>query len=90
MKSWLARWWYGKPGPERPDPVDASYDRAMRLTDEVRSQIRERAQSTHPFRRVMVDLLLGPQAVVDTALIADAFEISQEARIFHGPPNGHG
>ncbi len=74
--------------PEPRDPVDDSFDRAMHLTQEVRDLIKERAKSAHPFRQVLGDLLLRPQANVDVALLADAYEMSQEARIFHGP-NGH-
>lgn len=70
------------------DPIDARVDQAIALTKEVSDKIRERANSIHPFRGVLTDLLIGPQAVVDVTLIADAYEMSQEARIFHGP-NGH-
>lgn len=66
---------------------DARYGHAMQLTDEVSDRIRERAGSKSPFRTVLAEMLLG-RSPDDPALIADAFQVTQEARIFHGPPNG--
>lgn len=72
------------------DPVDEVVSRTVRLADEVTKEIRERAKSPHPFRLVMIEMIFGPNAVVDPALVGDAYEIAQESRIFLGPPNGHG
>ncbi len=67
----LRRWLFGGPPDE--------FHRAMALADEVTQLIRERRRD--PFRSVLADLLLHQH---DPALIADAFEMSQEARIYKG------
>lgn len=79
-------WRAPAPAEEPANPVDASYAEAMQVAGEVKNQIRERAQSANPFRKVLAEMLLGHPD--DPALIADAFEVTQEARIFHGPANG--
>lgn len=74
---------------ETQDSTDIAYYRAMRLADEVTNKIRERAGSQSPFREALAEMLLG-RTPDDPALIADAFEVVQESRIFKGPPNGAG
>lgn len=73
----------------KPDPVDAKLDTAIRIADEVTAQIRERAKAPSPFRAALADMLLGVQPA-DPVLIADAYEMAQEALIYRGPPNGKG
>lgn len=85
----IMQWWRGPPRPAQPDPADIKFAQAMRLTDEVRSKIRGLLKVPHPFRMTLAELLLQPQKV-DVALVADAYEMLQEARIFYGPPNGRG
>ncbi len=84
---WLP-WRRQEPAQPAPEPFDARVNYALSLTNEVSEKIRERSKSIHPFREVLMELLIRPQAVVDVALVADAFEVMQESRIFHGP-NGH-
>lgn len=67
---------------------DSTFDQAMRLSDEVLAEIRERTHSSHPFRAVLVDLIFGPHSR-DPFVIGDAFELMQESRIYRGAPNGH-
>lgn len=57
------------------------YQRAIDLTDEVIEAFRDRAKSPDPFRAVLADLFLQHH---DIALVADAFEASQESRIYKG------
>lgn len=64
-------------------PHDEKYRHAIALTDELTEAMRERAASPDPFRALMADLFLQHH---DIALIADAFQISQESRIYKGPP----
>lgn len=87
----LKDWWHRRAQPEekKADPVDSHFEKAMRVTEEVMIDIRERARSAHPFRLVLTELLIGPNASVDVALIADAYEMSEESRIYQGL-NGHG
>lgn len=85
--NWIMQLWRRRQCPTEPDPVDAKFAQAMRLTDEVRSKIRGLLKAPHPFRTTLAELLLQPQKV-DVALIADTYEMLQEARIFYGPPNG--
>ncbi len=72
-----------------PDKSDLKYEAAMKLVDEVTDLVRKNAASANPFRPVLVEMLVGSEPP-DPALIADAFEIIQEAQIFKGPPNGRG
>lgn len=72
----------------KPDAGDVKYETAIRLADEVTAKMRERANSTNPFQKALIDMIMG--APVDTALMADAFEAAQEARIYRGPLNGKG
>ena len=57
------------------------YDRAISLADEVTGLMRSRAVQRDPFKAVLADLFFTTH---DPALIADAFEISQESRIYRG------
>lgn len=61
---------------------DDKYEQAISLTDEVTEKMRERARSPDPFRALMADLFLQHH---DIALVADAFEASQESKIYRGP-----
>jgi len=72
--SWR-RWLFGEP-----EDRDA-FRRAIALADEVTQLMRERASRRDPLKVVLVDLLFHNH---DPALIADAFEMSQEARIYKG------
>lgn len=63
-------------------PRESNYQRALDLTDEVITAFRERAASPDPLRAVMADLFLQHH---DVALVAEAFEVSQEAKIYKGP-----
>lgn len=58
------------------------YSRAISMADEVTELMRERSKSADPFKAVLADLFFQAH---DTALIADAFEASQESRIYKGP-----
>ncbi len=60
---------------------DAKYERAMQLSDEVVAKMRERTASPDPFRSMMADIFFQHH---DIALIADAFEAQQEAKIYKG------
>jgi hypothetical protein len=62
-------------------PHDDKYERAIALTDEVTEKMRERAASPDPFRSLMADLFMQHH---DIALVADAFEVAQESRIYQG------
>ena len=55
------------------------YDQAMNMADEVTRLLREKDRD--PFKAVLADLLFHNH---DPALVADAYEISQEARIYKG------
>lgn len=55
------------------------YDQAMSMADEVTRLLREKDRD--PFKAVLTDLLFHTH---DPALVADAYEISQEARIYKG------
>lgn len=79
--SGLARWL----APPAPSVDDSKYQRAMELTSGVIEKMRERSVSPDPFRSLMADLWSQKH---DIALVADAFEAAQEARIFQGPPDG--
>lgn len=58
-----------------------SFRRAMALADEVTQLMRDRAVRRDPLKAVLTDLLFHNH---DPALVADAFEMSQEARIYKG------
>lgn len=63
--------------------TDEKYERAMRLSQEVRDTLRETAED--PFTVIALDLARGVfQNGADPALVADAYEVLQEAKIFHG------
>lgn len=55
------------------------FDRAMILADEVTRLMRERDVQRDPFKPILADLLFQTH---DPALVADAYEISQESRIY--------
>lgn len=57
------------------------HDQVLDLADEVTGLIRQRAQD--PLRKTLIELLLSHHH--DPVLIADAFEASQESRIYKGP-----
>lgn len=59
-----------------------NYGRAIDLADELISIMRDRANRRDPLKAVLADLLFQQH---DPALIADAYEMSQEARIYKGP-----
>lgn len=60
----------------------AKADQAINLADELTEKMRQRANQRDPFKAVLADLFFQAH---DPALIADAYEISQEARIYKGP-----
>lgn len=57
------------------------FKRAIALADEVTKLMRDRAVRRDPLKAVLTDLLFHNH---DPALVADAYEISQEARIYKG------
>jgi hypothetical protein len=59
-----------------------NYRRAISLADEVIQTMRHRANQRDPLKAVLADLLFQQH---DPALVADAYEMSQEARIYKGP-----
>lgn len=59
-------------------------DRAIDLADEVTQLMRDRDTQRDPLKAVLADLFFHSH---DPALIADAFEASQESRIYKGPPH---
>jgi hypothetical protein len=63
-------------------PMDEKYARAMILTNEVEQTMREKAASPDPIRALLADMFLQNH---DVALVADAYEMMQESRIFKGP-----
>lgn len=69
--------------PPPPDPSDEKYHRAVELSDELIKTMREQNESSDPFRALLAGLFLQHH---DPKLVADAYEISQEAKIFRGPP----
>lgn len=74
----FVQWFSGKPAHQ----TNEKYEHAIRLTDEVTDKMRERAASPDPFRALMADLFLQHHHI---ALVADAFEVSQESKIYRGP-----
>lgn len=85
----MIRWIKSLLAPRLPEPPDVKYEKAISLADEVTVKMRERANSIHPFRSALSDMLLG-HAPADPVLMADAYETLQESRIYRGPPNGKG
>jgi hypothetical protein len=72
----LRSWLFGTPnGHEK-------YDHVINLADELTEIVRERANRRDPFKAVLADLFFQGH---DPALIADAYEMSQESRIYRGP-----
>ncbi len=71
----LRRWLFGEPEGR------AEFRRAIALADEVAQIMRDRAVRRDPLKAVLAELFLHHH---DPALIADAFEMSQEARIYKG------
>jgi hypothetical protein len=59
-----------------------TYSHAISLADEVTQLMRDRAVQRDPFKVVLGELFFHTH---DPALIADAYEISQESRIYKGP-----
>lgn len=57
------------------------YQQAIDLADEVTLMMRSRNLQRDPFKPVLADLLFKDH---DPALVADAYEISQESRIYKG------
>lgn len=57
------------------------YTHAIDLADEVTQLMRDRAVQRDPFKAVLSDLFFQTH---DPALIADAYEVSQESRIYKG------
>jgi hypothetical protein len=71
----LRSWLFGE------DAGNEKYERAISLADEVTRLMRSREVQRDPFKVVIAELFFQTH---DPALIADAFEISQEARIYRG------
>ncbi len=69
------------------DGSTEKYHTALALTEEVTDKFRERAASPDPFRALMADLFLQHH---DIGLLTEVYEASQEAKIFHGPPDHEG
>jgi hypothetical protein len=63
------------------DSGHEKYERAISLADEVTGIMRSRSVQRDPLKAVLADMFF---ATHDPALVADAFEISQEARIYRG------
>jgi hypothetical protein len=62
--------------------TDEKYERAMRLSEEVRDTLRKTAED--PFTAIALDIARGVlEDGADPALIADVYEQIQEANIFH-------
>ena len=57
-------------------------DRAIQLADEVAQLARDKGRSRDPIRALLSELIFHRH---DVALVADAYEISQESRIYRGP-----
>lgn len=57
-------------------------DRAIALADEVTQLVRDRGKQRDPFRAIVAELFFHRH---DVALIADAYELGQESRIYRGP-----
>jgi hypothetical protein len=71
----IRSWFLG--GSSEPD----KFQRAIKLADEVTFIMRSRAVQRDPFKAVLSELFFHSH---DPALVADAYEISQEARIYKG------
>ena len=71
----LRSWLFGK------NAGNEKYERAIGLADEVTRLVRSREVQRDPLKVVVAEMFFHTH---DPALIADAFEISQEARIYKG------
>ena len=71
----LRSWLFGEDG------LSEKYERAISLADEVTMLMRSREVQRDPLKVVIAELFFQTH---DPALIADAFEMSQEARIYRG------
>lgn len=69
------------------DRADHRYEAAILLADEVTAKMRERANSIHPFRQVLSEMLFTQQPR-DPFVIADAYEVMEESHIFRGVNGG--
>lgn len=63
--------------------ASTKYDIAMRTADETIQRLRAARESKDPIRALLADVFFQHH---DTALVADAYEASQESRIYKGPP----
>ncbi len=72
--SWRT-WLFGEP------KAREEFQRAMDLTGEVIQLVRDRSFQRDPMKLVLVEMIFHNH---DPALIADAYEMSQEARIYKG------
>lgn len=71
---------------ERPSQADTKYHEAMRLASEVREMLRDTVED--PFTVVALDIAREVlREGADPALVADAYEANQEAKIYQGPPS---
>lgn len=70
----------------RPDASAEKYERAVAMTKEVHDIVRERINKQDPFTAISLDLLRQALSVegVDMALVADSYEMHQEAKLFYG------
>jgi len=57
-------------------------DKAIAMADEVTRLVRDKREQRDPIRAIVADVFFHKH---DIALIADAYEISQESRIYRGP-----
>lgn len=62
-------------------PAESAYEQASRVADETINHIREARKSNDPIRALLADIYFQNH---DTALIAEAYEQSQESRIYLG------
>lgn len=63
-------------------PTPSKYEEASRVADETIDHIRRARESRDPIRALLADIYFQNH---DTALISDAYEMSQESRIYKGP-----
>lgn len=63
----------------RPEP--SKFEEASRIADETINHLRQARKSHDPIRALLADIYFQNH---DTALIADAYEMSQESRIYKG------
>lgn len=62
---------------------ESQYEAAMAMADELVETMRERSRAPDPFRSLIADMVLQRK---DAALVANIFEMAQEAKIYQGPP----